>query len=84
MPYISGAVRDFQTPVNRTNLRYFMVLAQQISYTTAVAPKLIPFMELLKETTPWDWTEDVDKMFKETRAVLANNLEEGIRSFDPS
>ena len=46
--HISGAVRDFPTPVNRTDLRSFMALAQQISY----APKRIPFRVLLKETTP--------------------------------
>ena len=52
MPHISGAVRDFPTPVNRTDLRSLMALAQQISYATDVAPKLIPFRELLKATTP--------------------------------
>ena len=49
-----------------------MVLAQQISYAMAVAPKLIPFRELLKETTPGDWTDEIDKVFRETRTVPAN------------
>ena len=38
-----------------------MALAKHISYATAVAPKLFPFSELLKETTPWDWTEETGK-----------------------
>ena len=61
-----------------------MVLAQQISYAMAVAPKLIPFRELLKEMTPWDCTDEIDNVFRETMTVPANNVEEGIRLFDPS
>ena len=52
MRHISGAVRDFPTAVNRTDLRSFVALAKQISYTMAVVPELIPFRELLKETNP--------------------------------
>ena len=84
MPHISGAVRDFLTPVNRTDLRSFMALVQQVSYTTAVAPKLHPFRELLKETVPLHWSESIDRVFQETRTVLADNVEDGIKSFDPS
>ena len=40
MPIFSRAIRDFPTPVNRTDLRSFMALVQQVSYATAVAPKL--------------------------------------------
>ena len=84
MPHISEAVRDCPTPGNRTDIRNFIVLEQQISYAMAVAPKLIPFRELLKETTPWDWTDEIDNVFRETMTGPANNVEEGIRLFDPS
>ena len=84
MPDIFGVIRDFPTPGNRTDLRSFMALAQQVSYATAVAPKLHPFRELLKETVPWDWSESINKVFRETRTVSADNVGEGIKSFDPS
>ena len=84
MPHISQAVRDFPTPVNKTDMRSFMALVQQISYTTAVAPQLLPFGELLKDTNTWDWTEEMDKMFREVRTILADRVEEGIRLFDPA
>ena len=82
MPHISGAIRDFPTLVNRTDLRSFMALVQQVNYATAVAPKLLPFRELLKDTIPLHWLEEIDRMFQETRAVLANRVEEGIKVFD--
>jgi hypothetical protein len=84
MPHISQAVRDFPTPVNRTDLRSFMALVQQVSYAIAVAPKLLPFRELLKETVPWFWDGKVDHVFTETKAELADKVEEGIKSFDPN
>ena len=36
MKHLTAAVRDFPTPVNRTDMRSFMALMQQVSYTTAV------------------------------------------------
>ena len=53
MPHISQAIRDFPAPINRTDMRSFMALAQQVSYATAVAPRLLPFRELLKDSVPW-------------------------------
>ena len=47
MPHISQAVRDFPTPVTRTEFRSFLALIQQVSYATAVAPRMLPFRELL-------------------------------------
>ena len=35
-------------------------------------PKLIPFREI----TPWDWTEETDKVFREPIVVLAGNVKE--------
>ena len=49
MPHLTQAVRDFPRPQNKTDLRSFMALVQQVSYTTAVAPLLLPFRNLLKE-----------------------------------
>ena len=84
MLHISGAIREFPTPANRTNLRSFTALVQLVSYAMAVAPKLLPFRNLLKETMPWDWGEEVDKVFREVRAQMLDMVEQGIKLFDPS
>ena len=57
MPHLTNAIRDFPMPVNRTDLISFMVLAQQVSYSTAVAPLLLPFRTLLYKVTllSCDW-----------------------------
>ena len=45
---------------------------------------MLPFRELLKDTVPWLWDEEIDRVFMETKADLANKVEEGIKSFDPN
>ena len=57
-----------------------MALVQHVSYDIAVAPKLHPLRDSLKETVPWLWSEDINKVFRMTKVKLVNNLEEGIMS----
>ena len=83
MPHLTNVIRNFLMPVNRTDLRSFMALAQQVSYSTAVAPVLLPFRALLKERTPWEWTDSMSQTFMATREILADRVEEGIKMFDP-
>ena len=52
-----------------------------VSYAISLAPKLHPFRDFLKETVPWLWSEDINKVFRETKVKLANSLEEGIMSW---
>ena len=65
-------------------MRSFMALAMQLSYATAVAPRLLPFRELLKDKVPWFWDKRMDEMFTHTKHLLADKVEEGIKSYDPA
>ena len=60
-----------------------MALVQHVivSYATSLARKLHPFRDFLKETVTWLWSEDINKVFRETKVKLANSLEEGIMSW---
>ena len=83
MPHLTAAVRSFPTPVNKTDMRSFMALMQQVSYSTAVAPLLLPFRRLLKEGEDWVWTNEMDTLFTEAKQIMANRIEEGVKIFDP-
>ena len=41
--FLHIALRNFSLPANRTELRAFVALAQQVIYATMVAPRLLPF-----------------------------------------
>ena len=63
MPHHTEVIRKFPTPKNRTDLRSFMALVQQVNYATAVAPLLLPFRTLLKDDVPWEWTSELQQTF---------------------
>ena len=83
MPHLTAAIRDFPTPLNKTDMRSFMALVQQVSYSTAVSPLLLPFRKLLKEGTDWVWTDEQEVLFVETKHIMASRIEEGVKIFDP-
>ena len=83
MKHLTAAVRAFPTPVNKTDMRSFMALMQQVSYSTAVAPLLLPFRKLLKDGEDWVWTEELDTLLEEAKMIMAMRVEEGIKIFDP-
>ena len=83
MPHLTSAIEHFPTPVNKTDLRSFMALMQQVSYATAVAPLLYPFRKLLKDGEDWVWTEELDGLFEEAKRIMVTRVEEGVKIFDP-
>ena len=63
-------------------MRSYMALAQQVSYAYAVAPQLLPFRQLLKKDEKWNWTLELNILFLYYRNVLADKVEEGMRTFE--
>ena len=61
-------------------MRSFMVLLQQVAYCYAISPAVANLRHLLK---PWNWTEDINDVFKEGKKVIAEKVEEGVKLYDP-
>ena len=83
LPKHTEAIKSFPTPLNITDLRSFMALLQQVAYCYATSPATAPLRHLLKPSEPWDWSEDVHKVFVEAKEIIANKVEEGVRLFNP-
>ena len=76
------AIRNFPIPVNITDMRSFMALVNQVSPYYAVQPHLHPFRELLKKGSKWYWDKNLQRLFEEAKAQIADNIVEGITRFD--
>lgn len=76
------AIRDFPTPHNLTDMRSWFGLINQVSYTFSMADKMLPFRELLKPDNKFSWTDELDRLFKESKSVIIGEIEEGVRIFD--
>ena len=76
------AIYNFPTPSSITDVRFWFGLVSQVSYAFATADHMLPFRQLFKPDTPFRWDEELDKLFKNSKQVIAKEIEEGIAIFD--
>ena len=48
------------------------------------APRLLQFRELLRDKVPWFWNWEMDDVCVRTKNVIADKVENGIKSFSPN
>ena len=78
------AIIDFPTPTGITDVRSWFGLVNQVSYAFSMTERMSPFRELLKPGNRFEWTPALQDAFEESKAVIASEVEEGVRIFDPS
>ena len=81
--YLS-AIRDFPPPKNITDIRTWFGVINQVSYTFSMADRMLPFRKLLKPGTPFNWTEDLESLFNESKAIIISDIEKGVQISDKS
>ena len=59
-------------------------LINQVAYAFASAEYMLPFREALKPGSPFTWTQDLEKLFKESKTAIIQEIENGVRIFDKS
>ena len=68
------AIKEFSTPKNITDVCLWFGLVNQISYAFSMNEKMLPFRELLKPSTPFNWTEHFDKLFEESKVIILKEI----------
>ena len=69
---LTEALRQFPRPTNRTELRSFLGLVQQLSpFTDEVTELVEPLRALNKNNVAWRWTPDMEAAFDQARRTLA-------------
>ena len=63
-------------------MRSWFGLLNQVAYTFSVADRTLPFRHLLKPSTPFVWTPELDGLFEESKKVIVAEIQEGVRIFD--
>ncbi|GFN87456.1 retroelement polyprotein [Plakobranchus ocellatus] len=76
------AIRDFPTPKNLTDISSWFGLVNQVLYAFASAEKMSPFHKLLKPGSRFVWTEELDRLFEETKDLIINEICKGAEIFD--
>ena len=76
------AIEHFPTPRNITDVRSWFGLINQVSYAFASAERMLPFREVLKAGTRFEWTDELDRLFKESKALIISEIHQGVEIFD--
>ena len=83
-PRTLEAIDSFPTPKNITDIRSWFGLVNQVSYTLSTAECMLPFRELLKPSTKFEWTDELENMFHQTKQFIISEIKKGVEIFDPT
>ena len=76
------AIRDFPTPRDITGIRSWFGLVEQSSYAFSKTEVMLPFRHLLKPSSKFEWTDELQEAFTLSKEEIIKKIEEGIRTFD--
>ena len=76
------AILNFPTPRNITDVRSWFGLINQVSYAFASTERMLPFRSLLKPGTPFQWTDQLDRLFEESKSMIIGEIHKGVEIFD--
>ena len=78
------AIEEFPSPKNITDVRSWFGLINQVSYAFASAERMLPFRNLLKPATPFQWNNQLETLFNESKAIIIEEICNGVVIFDKS
>jgi len=76
------AIHDFPQPRNITDVRSWFGLVNQVAYAFSMAERMQPFRKLLKSGERFQWSMELEDIFRESKDVIVQEIEHGVRIFD--
>ena len=75
-PELLRAIREFPLPCNRTDIKSFFGLCQQVSqFSDRLSAALDLLSQLLKKDYSWEWTTQHEDAFNNARMILSETCE---------
>ena len=76
-------IRDFPSPKNFSDMRSWYGLINQVAYSFCKTPVMEPFRELLKPSTEYKWTDELENAFIQSKKEIICLIENGVKQFKP-
>ena len=70
------------TPTSITDIRAWFCLVNQISYTFAMTATMLPFRDLLKPSTPFQWSDQLIEALATSKQYICESIRAGVEIFD--
>ena len=82
-PEYLEAITNFPRPRDVTGIRSWFGLVQQVAYAFSSSDIMLPFRNLLKPTTPFVWTQELQDSFDKSKEEIVKAVENGVRIYNP-
>ena len=76
------AIKDFPTPKGITDVRAWFGLVNQVAYAFSMASVMSPFRALLKTSSLFKWTNDLQQSFDASKTEICDRIKEGVQIFE--
>ena len=82
LPKYTDAIGNFPTPRNRTDVKSWFGLVNQVSNYSQLRDLMAPFRPLLSPKVQFVWSDALDIAFKRSRQLIVDQIREGVQIFD--
>ena len=80
--HFTNAIREFPTPKNLTDVRALFGLVNQVAYSFSMTEAMLPFRDLLKPSTPFQWTDSLSASLEASKEHICQAINKGVQIFD--
>ena len=81
-PKLFDAIENFPTPSNITDIRSWYGLVNQVAYSFASAKVMLPFRKLLSPSTVFEWTDELENAFLQSKQAILSQITRGVEIYD--
>ena len=74
--------QDFPQPRDITSIRSWVGLINQCAYAFSMTDVMKPFCDLLKPSTEFIWTDELQEAFKKLKNLIIEVVKNGIMTFE--
>ena len=77
-----AAIREFPLPTDITKARAFFGLVNQVQWAYANGPEMLPFRNLVKPKSSFQWTDELKKLFEKCKLKIISQVQDGVCKYD--
>ena len=77
-------ISDYPRPTDISGIRGWFGLINQVAFAFSMTEVMLPFRELLKPSSTFLWTEELQDAFDKSKKIIIDAVKEGIKTFDMS
>ena len=82
LPKFIEAISQFPTPRSITDIQSWFGLVNQVAHYAQLRQMLEPFRRFLSPKVTFEWSDELDCTFRNSKACIIEAIREGVKLFD--